>query len=105
MLTTKLHPSFQEVMTLPFFAGNEFVEIENFLTDLPMKSSLKRTKFFQGLAERLRLRIPTNLVACQLAHLLLSRMVLLDKAAVQHFLPGFLTPKLGTLHTKPLEKF
>ena len=49
--------------------------------------------FAEELVPSLKHEIPANLVAWQLAPLLLSRMVLLDKAAVEHFLPHMLTPK------------
>ena len=58
-----------------------------------MKSAAEREKFFaEELVQSLH-EIPANLVAWQLAPLLLSRMVLLDQAAVKHFLPHMLTPK------------
>jgi hypothetical protein len=68
-----------------------------------MKSNMERAKFFQGLTERL-LVLPESLIANQLAALLLSRMVLLDRAAVHHFLPHFLTPNTKGINNNCLFK-
>ena len=90
----QVQPSFRQILRSSFFAQSVFVQIENFLTDLPMKSAAEREKFFaEKLVKCLQHEIPANLVAWQLAPLLLSRMVLLDQVAVKHFLPHMLTPK------------
>merc|ERR1712107_267941 len=64
---------FEELLNHPFIADNDFVSIENFLTNLPCKPFKERAQFFQSLADRLQ-KLPVNLVASQLAPLLLSRM-------------------------------
>lgn len=84
---------FRQLLTLSFFELNDLVQVDNFIADLPMKSHTEREHFFaQELLERLR-NLPVNLIASQLAHQLLSRMVLLDSNAVKHFLPHLLSPQ------------
>jgi len=101
----QIQPSFRQILRSSFFAHSVFVQIENFLSDLPMKSAAEREKFFaKELVPSLKHEIPANLVAWQLAPLLLSRMVLLDKAAVEHFLPHMLTPKDDLTHHDLTEK-
>ena len=85
---------FEEFLSHPFLSSNDFVAIENILTNLPVKTIEERATFFQTLADRLE-KLPGIIVASQLGPLLLSRMVLLDQTAVQDFLPRFLTPNSG----------
>lgn len=90
---SKVQATFKQVLAASFFALDDAVHVENFLSDLPLQSPVERAKFFkEELMIRLP-RVPVNLVASQLAPLLLSRLVLLDPTAVQHFLPNMLTPK------------
>ena len=84
---------FEEFLSHPFLSSNDFVAIENILTNLPVKTIEERATFFQTLADRLE-KLP-GIIVSQLSPLLLSRMVLLDQAAVQDFLPRFLTPNSG----------
>ena len=42
-------PSFPDILAHSYFALSDFVQIENFLTDLPMKPDVMRTKFFKNL--------------------------------------------------------
>jgi len=86
---------FEEFLSHPFLSSNDFVAIENILTNLPVKTIEERATFFQTLADRLE-KLP-GIIVSQLSPLLLSRMVLLDQAAVQDFLPRFLTPNSGLL--------
>ena len=67
---------FEELLNHPFLSANDFVSIENFLTNLPVKKYSERVQFFQTLADRLE-KLPPTIVASQLGPLLLSRMVLL----------------------------
>ena len=100
----KLQPtSFRHILDhASFFATNDLVYVENFLTDLPLKPESAREKFFtEELMDRL-LRIDSNSLASQIAPLLLSRLVLLNKTAVEHFLPHFLQPKIDDLSTTGL---
>ena len=84
--------TYAKILAHPFFASSLFVEIENFLLHLPLKSESEKCEFFTHLTSKLN-EIPQALVAGQLAPLMLARMVLLDQNAVDNFLPHMLTPK------------
>ena len=45
----KIQPSFRQILRSSFFAHSVFVQIENFLSDLPMKSAAEREKFFASI--------------------------------------------------------
>ena len=68
----------------------DYLGIVDFLTALPLKSRDERRHFFGGLTRRL-FSVPEEIVAIQLAPLLLSRLVLLDDTAKERFLPDLLT--------------
>lgn len=71
---------------------NDFLEIRSFLHDLILKSSAEKEEFFKGLTVRLR-TLQSQIVACHLSPLLLSRVVFLDPCAAEHVLPYLLRPK------------
>ena len=45
----QIQPSFRQILRSSFFAQSVFVHIENFLSDLPMKSAAEREKFFASI--------------------------------------------------------
>ncbi|KAJ8962134.1 hypothetical protein NQ318_018091 [Aromia moschata] len=85
-------PKFSSILDHDFF-NHEFLIMHSFLVELPLKSDEEKTKFFQGLADRLR-KFDEQIVANQLGGLLLSRMVLLNKTAQENIVPLLLTPRL-----------
>lgn len=116
-------PNLSEVLDHNYFK-KDFLEIVQFLTDLPIKTDAERKDFFESLTEKL-FCLPEKLVASrsdlfslkmiavafrrlklscyflgQLAPLLLSRLVLLDSTASKVFIPNILTPALGKLLLK-----
>ena len=84
-------PSFRDVLTQPFFSGQDFLSIVAFLTDLPLKSQQEKETFFKELTQRL-FNVPEETVALQATSLLLSRYVMLNPTAKTEFLRDFLTP-------------
>ena len=90
-------PSLTTILDHRYFQDQDYLRIVEFLTDLPLKSFEEKKDFFTGLSERLFL-LPEKVIASQLSPLLLSRMVILDPTAVQHFIPNMLTPGKGILN-------
>ena len=89
-------PSLSTALDHPYFQDQDYLKLVAFLTDLPLKSFEEKKDFFVSLSERLYL-LPEKVIASQLSSLLLSRMVILDPSAVQHFIPNMLTPGKGKL--------
>lgn len=85
--------SLQELLENPFF-NHDFIMIHSFLTELPLKSVKEKDDFFQGLISKLK-QYNEEVVASQLGSLLLSRLVLLNKAAQTALLPYVLKPTQG----------
>lgn len=90
----KSRPSMSDVRHQKLFQSHDFLEIMNFLSNIPLKSKAEREGFFKSLLPRLA-SLPEETIAVQMAPLLLSRLVLLDETAVRHFIPKFLTPRRG----------
>ncbi|KAL0276119.1 UNVERIFIED_CONTAM: hypothetical protein PYX00_003765 [Menopon gallinae] len=80
-----------EIMSHQFF-NHDFIRIHKFLSELPLKIPGDKDKFFRDLTVQLS-ELPEEIVASQLASLLLSRIVILDGAAQKHLLPIVLQPK------------
>lgn len=78
-------PKLSTLIDHPFFS-HEFISIHSFLTELPLKNDDEKTEFFTGLKDRLG-QFDEVLIGNQLANLLLSRMVLLNKTAQVKLLP------------------
>ena len=89
-------PSLFTVLEHSYFEDQDYLKLVAFLTDLPLKSFEEKKNFFLSLSERLYL-LPEKVIASQLSSLLLSRLVILDPSAVQHFIPNMLTPGKGKL--------
>ena len=89
-------PSLSTALDHPYFQDQDYLKLVAFLTDLPLKSFEEKKNFFVSLSKRLYL-LPEKVIASQLSSLLLSRMVILDPSAVQHFIPNMLTPGKGNL--------
>ncbi|KAG8042587.1 hypothetical protein G9C98_005221 [Cotesia typhae] len=87
LLRTKL----STLLTNPFFT-HDFINIHEFLMELPLKSETEKEEFFSNLVPQLK-AFPEKIIADQLGRLLLSRMVLLDSTAQQKLLPCILKPK------------
>ena len=90
----KSRPSMSDVRSQKLFQSQDFLEIVDFLSNLPLKSRSEREVFFKSLLARLD-SIPEETIAVQMTPLLLSRLVLLDETAVRYFIPSFLTPRKG----------
>lgn len=90
-----LRPKLSAVLLHPFF-NHEFITIHSFLSELPLKTQQEKQQFFTGLLDHLREFNEEN-VACQLAGLLLSRMVLLDSTAQLCVTPYLLRPRTDEL--------
>lgn len=88
-----LRPNLEEILQHGYFV-QDYLDIFQFLTQLALKSPVQKATFFGGLTERLH-GLPEKTIGTQLTPLLLSRLVLLDEAAVQHFIPNMLTPSEG----------
>ncbi|XP_028140589.1 protein-associating with the carboxyl-terminal domain of ezrin [Diabrotica virgifera virgifera] len=86
-------PTFKSILEHEFF-NNDFITINSFLLELPVKNDNEKLNFFQNLKHRL-FKFEEELVASQLSGLLLSRLVLLNKTAQTSFLPFLLTPQTG----------
>ena len=89
-------PPLSSILDHAYFQDQDYLKIVAFLTDIPLKSFEEKKQFFVSLSERLYL-LPEKVIASQLSSLLLSRMVILDPSAVQHFIPNMLTPGKGKL--------
>ncbi|KAH0564058.1 protein-associating with the carboxyl-terminal domain of ezrin [Cotesia glomerata] len=87
LLRTKL----STLLNNPFFT-HDFINIHEFLMELPLKSETEKEEFFSNLVSQLK-AFPEKIIADQLGRLLLSRMVLLDSTAQQKLLPCVLKPK------------
>ncbi|XP_008553479.1 protein-associating with the carboxyl-terminal domain of ezrin [Microplitis demolitor] len=87
LLRTKL----STLLSNPFFT-HDFINIHEFLMELPLKTEAEKEEFFSNLVPQLK-AFPEKIVAEQLGRLLLSRMVLLDSTAQQKLLPCVLKPK------------
>lgn len=70
----------------------EFQQIVTFLSEITVKSEASKAAFFSSLLPRLR-TLPPGLIARCLVKRLLTRFVVLDRAARQHVLPALLTPR------------
>ena len=73
---------------------NDFLEIYQFLIEIPIKNDNEKIDFHQTLLERLQ-KLPEKIVAADLGRLLLSRFVLMDKYAHDFFVPILLLPRKG----------
>lgn len=89
-INVNLRPKLVDLLFNPFF-NHDFIKIYSFLTELPLKTDEEKTEFFSLLPEKLRL-FNEVAVASQLAALLLSRLVLLNKTAQKTLLPLILCP-------------
>uniref|UniRef100_A0A336M3N7 CSON009235 protein n=1 Tax=Culicoides sonorensis TaxID=179676 RepID=A0A336M3N7_CULSO len=88
---TSYRPSLSAILLHPYF-NHDFILIHSYLTELPLKSHESKQEFFSTLLDRLR-QFDEEIVASQLAGLLLSRLVLLDMTAKNCFIPYLLKPK------------
>lgn len=86
-------PKLSSLLEHEFFS-HDFITIHSFLIELPLKSDEEKTDFFLTLVERLKC-FNEAVVGRQLGHLLLSRMVLLNKTAQINVLPVILCPRQG----------
>ncbi|XP_075226622.1 protein-associating with the carboxyl-terminal domain of ezrin [Lycorma delicatula] len=86
-----LRPPLNSLLNITFFT-HKFINIHNFLTELTLKTDIEKQDFFRGLSHKLSM-FEEEIVASQLGTLLLSRMVLLDTTAQQHFLPSVFVPR------------
>ncbi|XP_072379255.1 protein-associating with the carboxyl-terminal domain of ezrin isoform X1 [Diabrotica undecimpunctata] len=86
-------PTFKSILDQEFF-NNDFITINSFLLELPVKNDNEKLNFFQNLKHKL-FKFEEEIVASQLSGLLLSRLVLLNKTAQTSLLPFLLTPQTG----------
>lgn len=87
-------PKLNSLLEHEFF-NHDFITIHSFLIELPLKCDEEKTQFFLTLVDRLKC-FNEEVVGKQLGHLLLSRMVLLNKTAQTNLLPIILCPRQDT---------
>lgn len=87
----QLRQELSAVLRHTFFT-HDFMQIQAFLEELPLKYDTEKETFFENLVIQLK-AFPENVVAEQLGRLLLSRIVLLDSTAQKKLLPFVLKPR------------